>query len=220
MFLLPLLYIMIITSFPLSFSPFSLLNPFLPLNMKVRASLEKAIVEHTPSTGSPYPEYLERVTLETFRRLVRTCIFAHIETYGNLHLLRLLLQPHWHWHHHTATTTKTITATVTAALTLSHSHSHRYPVTGNMTVRSVNRTDFELVGGYPVPQGVPIHMHMWSLHNTARWDKIIINSFMCVPSFINNNNENNEKHVTVWLIYIPCWVYLLSYSFTFYLLDI
>ena len=38
-----------------------------------------------------------------------------------------------------------------------------------MTVRSVNRPDFELVGGYPVPQGVPIHMHMWSLHNTARW---------------------------------------------------
>ena len=37
-----------------------------------------------------------------------------------------------------------------------------------MTVRSVNRPDFELVGGYPVPQGVPIHMHMWSLHNTAR----------------------------------------------------
>ena len=46
---------------------------------------------------------------------------------------------------------------------------NRYPATGNMTVRSVNRPDFELVGGYPVPQGVPIHMHMWSLHNTARY---------------------------------------------------
>jgi cytochrome P450 len=48
----------------------------------------------------------------------------------------------------------------------------RYPIVGNMTVRSVNKPDFELVGGYPVPVGVPIHVHMWSLHNTARtWDK-------------------------------------------------
>jgi cytochrome P450 len=48
----------------------------------------------------------------------------------------------------------------------------RYPVVGNMTVRTINTPDFELVGGYPVPQGTPVHMHMWSLHNTSRnWDK-------------------------------------------------
>ena len=67
----------------MTFAPFIPFSPFFRVNMKVRASLEKAIVEHTPSTGSPYPEYLERVTLETFRRLVRTyvraCLWAYVE---------------------------------------------------------------------------------------------------------------------------------------------
>lgn len=48
----------------------------------------------------------------------------------------------------------------------------RYPVTGNLTVRTVNKEDFRLKGGHLAPVGTPIHMHMWSLQNTARvWDK-------------------------------------------------
>jgi cytochrome P450 len=41
-----------------------------------------------------------------------------------------------------------------------------------MTVRTVDKADFQLVGGYPVPVGTPIHLHMWSLQNTSRtWEK-------------------------------------------------
>lgn len=41
-----------------------------------------------------------------------------------------------------------------------------------MTVRTVNKEDFLLTGGYAVPVGTPIHFHMWSLHNTTReWTK-------------------------------------------------
>lgn len=43
----------------------------------------------------------------------------------------------------------------------------RYPVAGNFTVRTPE-TPFSLLGGMTVPAGVPIHVHMFSLHNTSR----------------------------------------------------
>jgi hypothetical protein len=42
--------------------------PSFPFSRQVRATLEKSILSHVPDAASPYPDYLERVTLETFRR--------------------------------------------------------------------------------------------------------------------------------------------------------
>lgn len=50
----------------------------------------------------------------------------------------------------------------------------RYPTGGNLTVRTVDSDDFKLVlgRGIPVPRGTPVHLHMWTLHNTTRqWVK-------------------------------------------------
>ena len=48
----------------------------------------------------------------------------------------------------------------------------RYPVAGNTTVRTVTDSDSELTGGAKVARNTPLHIHMYSLHNTTReWDK-------------------------------------------------
>jgi cytochrome P450 len=48
----------------------------------------------------------------------------------------------------------------------------RYPVCGNMTVRTVDQEGFVMKGGYPVPVGTPIFLHMFSLQNSGReWHK-------------------------------------------------
>ena len=48
----------------------------------------------------------------------------------------------------------------------------RYPVCGNMTVRTVDKEGFVLKGGYPVPVNTPIFLHIFSLQNTGReWHK-------------------------------------------------
>lgn len=50
----------------------------------------------------------------------------------------------------------------------------RYPVCGNTTVRTVHEDDFQIKRGlsgkstYTVPKGTPIHIPMFSLHNTTR----------------------------------------------------
>jgi cytochrome P450 len=81
-------------------------------NPKVRAHVEKAIVDRAP--GAAYPDYLERVILETLRR---------------------------------------------------------FPVLGNMTVRTVNDDEFK-VGGFTVPKATPVHIHIWSFHNNNHaWEK-------------------------------------------------
>lgn len=47
----------------------------------------------------------------------------------------------------------------------------RYPPTGNMTLRTVTSPNFSL-GGVPIPIGTSVHLHMWSLHQTARdWER-------------------------------------------------
>jgi len=49
----------------------------------------------------------------------------------------------------------------------------RYPVAGNMTVRTPHSTPFDLAGGaYTVPAATPIFLHMFSHHNSSRhWTK-------------------------------------------------
>lgn len=48
----------------------------------------------------------------------------------------------------------------------------RYAVSGNTTVRTVSTDDAVLGEGVPIAKGTPVHVHMWSLHNTAReWEK-------------------------------------------------
>ena len=48
----------------------------------------------------------------------------------------------------------------------------RYPVCGNMTVRTVDKEGFVLKGGYPVPLNTPVFLHIFSLQNTGReWHK-------------------------------------------------
>lgn len=48
----------------------------------------------------------------------------------------------------------------------------RYPVVGNMIVRTVSEPEARLGGIFEVPVGTPLHLHMWSLHNAAdTWDK-------------------------------------------------
>ena len=48
----------------------------------------------------------------------------------------------------------------------------RYPSSGNMTVRTVDREDYKLGQGHAVPIGTPIHVHIWTLQNSSReWYK-------------------------------------------------
>lgn len=64
----------------------------------------------------------------------------------------------------------------------------RYPIMGNMTVRSVEEDDFEFKGGFQVPKGTPIFLHMFSLHNTSRtWVK---------PREFNPERWNEKKAIT------------------------
>jgi len=47
----------------------------------------------------------------------------------------------------------------------------RYPVSGNMTVRTVDTKGYT-INNVSLPKGTPVHLHLWSLHNTKRnWDK-------------------------------------------------
>ena len=50
----------------------------------------------------------------------------------------------------------------------------RYPTGGNLTVRTVDSDDLKLVlgRGIPIPRGTPVHLHIWTMHNTTReWVK-------------------------------------------------
>jgi len=44
----------------------------------------------------------------------------------------------------------------------------RYPVCGNMTVRTIDQDNYILKGGYPVPKDTPIHLHIFTLQNSTR----------------------------------------------------
>jgi cytochrome P450 len=44
----------------------------------------------------------------------------------------------------------------------------RFPVAGNMTVRSVESANYQIAEDVVIPEGTPIHLHMWSLHNSAK----------------------------------------------------
>lgn len=47
----------------------------------------------------------------------------------------------------------------------------RYPVSGNMTVRTATEP-VDLIGGYTAPPEIPIHVHIFSMHNALRdWEK-------------------------------------------------
>lgn len=47
----------------------------------------------------------------------------------------------------------------------------RYPVVGNMTVRTPHNPE-HYVSGFEIPVGTPVHLHIFSLHNTERaWTK-------------------------------------------------
>ena len=82
---------------------------------KIRLKLQNDVAEWTQEGRTGYPEYLECIIKETFRR---------------------------------------------------------YPVAGNTTVRTVTDPESELTGGAKVAINTPLHVHMYSLHNTSReWDK-------------------------------------------------
>lgn len=44
----------------------------------------------------------------------------------------------------------------------------RYPVTGNLTVRTVSESPMKLSKGQTLPVGTPVHFHMWTLQNSSR----------------------------------------------------
>lgn len=48
----------------------------------------------------------------------------------------------------------------------------RYPVAGNMTVRSVGSAGYNILDNVTIPADTPIHIHMFSLQNTTReWEQ-------------------------------------------------
>ncbi len=48
----------------------------------------------------------------------------------------------------------------------------RYPVAGNMTVRTPHSEPLQLMGRFSIPAGTPIFLHMFSHHNSAmQWHK-------------------------------------------------
>lgn len=50
--------------------------------------------------------------------------------------------------------------------------TNRYPVAGNLTVRTPHSEPVELMGRYSVPAGTPIFLHMFSHHNSVmQWSK-------------------------------------------------
>ena len=49
---------------------------------------------------------------------------------------------------------------------------YRYPVSGNLTVRTVGEEPVKLSRGQTLPVGTPVHFHMWTLQNSSReWDR-------------------------------------------------
>lgn len=69
----------------------------------------------------------------------------------------------------------------------------RYPACGNMTLRTVDSTGYK-IADKALPLGTPVHMHMWTLHNTEReWDTP--KQFM--PERWMHADDNDMKGISV-----------------------
>jgi len=121
--------------------------------IQVRDQLETAAREHGDKDG-PYPVYLENTLKELLRRsaylsLLNTESWLYIASFC-FQLYPLLNQYNY-----------------------KSCLSFRYPVAGNMTVRTPHSAPFDLLdGAYTVPAATPIFLHMFSHHNSSRhWVK-------------------------------------------------